>query len=68
MQDQSDRHDFALRFMAKLHLEAYWPTHILWTDEISFHSEGTVSTQKSRIYGSLHAVQQKPLHCSYLIV
>lgn len=67
-QDHSARLDFALHFLARMQVDEYWPSHILWTDEAHFHLDGAVNTQNCRIWGSTnpHAVQQQPLHSPYV--
>ena len=58
-QDHAARFDFALNFLSRMQVDEYWPSHILWTDEAHFTSDGAVNTQNSRIWGSTnpYAVQ-----------
>ena len=52
-----------------MHVDEYWPSHILWTDEAHFHFDGAMNTHNCRIWSSTNpqAVQQQPLYSPYVM-
>ena len=40
---------FALTFLARVEVDAFWPWKILWSDEAHLHLSGTVNTHICRI-------------------
>ncbi|GBL92848.1 hypothetical protein AVEN_4549-1 [Araneus ventricosus] len=48
--DLPEREAFAPKFLARMEVDNSWPWNILWADEAHFHLQGSVNTQKCRIW------------------
>ena len=46
--------DFALNFLARMQVDEYWPSQILWTDEVHFHLDSAVNTQNCLLHMGFH--------------